>query len=213
MAEVLRVTIMGALPTGEEWTVNPVYAIGGDFGTPVSSTQANTIATAIAAIAVPTGLLTNMSIGTTVLGARVEARSMAGVLESQGEALKAIPTPGTSTQPHPFQIAIVCSLRTALAGASGRGRLYWPATGLRIQSDTLRPTTTDMNTLVSSFKTYLSGIQTAIDTTLDGVSLVVWSRKNSDTNNVTGLQVGNVADVQTRRRDSLVEQYFATTYP
>lgn len=213
MADLLRVSITGALPDGEQWTVNPVYGIGGDFGAPVSSTQANTIAVAIAAIAVPTGLLQNMSTLTTVTGARIEARSKAGALESQGEALKAVPTPGTSTSPHPGQIALVSSLRTATAGASGRGRLYWPTSGLKISPTNLRPINADMTSLVTAVKTYLSAIQTAIDATLDGVGLVVWSRKLSTLYPVTSIQMGNVADVQNRRRDQLVEQYFPTTWP
>ena len=213
MAEVLRVSIKGALPSGEEWSINPCYSIGGDFGTPVSSTQANTIAIAIAAIAVPTGLLTAMNSTTTVTGARVEARSLTGALEAQGEAAKAVATPGTGNTLKPYQSAVVISLRTGLAGASGRGRLYWPGTGIEIFAVNLRPSAAGMSSFLSGAKTYLSGIQSAIDVTLDGVALGVWSRKNADIVPVTQLQAGDVLDVQRRRRDQLVETYTSVAYP
>lgn len=214
MAEVLRVSYKGTMPSGEEWSINPTYSIGGDFGAPVSSTQANTIAVAIAAIAVPTGLLAVMSSSCAVSGARVEARSLTGVLESIGEAVKGTPTPGSSTAtPQSFQTSMVISLRTATAGASGRGRLYWPATGAALTNATLRIPNASMATFLSASKTLLSGIQAAIDVTLDGVSLAVWSRKNADLYPVTSLQIGDVLDVQRRRRDTAVETYSSTSYP
>ena len=213
MAHILRVSILGAMPSGEEWSVNPIYSIGGDFGTPVSSSQANTIALAIAARTVPTGLTSIMNSTTTVTGVRVEARSLTGVLESQAEAMKAVATPGTGTQPLPFQSAAVISLRTALAGASGRGRMYWPATGMALVTTTLRPLNTLVTSVLSGAKTYLSGIQTDIDVTLDGVALGVWSRKLADINVVNQLQMGDIVDTQRRRRDQLIETYQSSTYP
>jgi hypothetical protein len=213
MADLLRVSIIGAMPGGEEWSVNPVYSIGGDFGTPVSATQAQTIATAIAAIAVPTGILAQVASSTTFQGCRVEARSLAGVLESQAEGIKAVATPGSGGSGKPFQTSAVSSLRTARAGASGRGRLYWPVTGISLATATLRPTSADMTSLTSGVKTYLSAIQTAIDVTLDGVSLAVWSRKLLDLFPVTSIQMGDVLDVQRRRRDQLIESYTTLAYP
>lgn len=213
MARVMRVSIVGQLPSGEEWSVNPIYAIGGDFGITVSALQAQQIATAIAAIAVPTGLLLNMNTATNVSGCRVEARSITGALEALGEANKTTPTAGTGLTSHPFQTAQVISLRTALAGGSGRGRLYWPATGRPLTPATLRVPTADVVSFLSGAKTYLSGIETAIEATLTGVSLVVWSRTLAAVNNVTQLQSGDVLDVQRRRRDALIEGLSATPWP
>lgn len=214
MAEVLRVSIKGNMPSGEEWSVNPVYAIGGDFGVPVSPTQANTIAVACAAVSVPSGLLKLMSVGTSVSGIRVEARTLAGVLETQAEAVKGTAQIGTGTAPHPYQTSAVISLRTPLAGASGRGRLYWPATGMSIDTTTLRMGSSDHLAIPAAAVTYLSAIQAAIDVTLDGISLVVWSRKGAgSTQNVNSIQAGNIFDTQRRRRDQLIETYAAATYP
>lgn len=213
VAQVMRVSILGSMPSGEEWSVNPVYAIGGDFGTTVSAEQCQTIATAIAAIVVPTGITQNLSSAVAVTGARVEARTLAGDLESQGEAFKAVPATGSGSSPHPFQTSIVSSLRTSRAGASGRGRLYWPVLSMSLGTSTVRPTAATVTSFMTGVKTYLSSIESAIEVTLTGVSLVVWSRKLLQTNNVTAIQVGDVLDVQRRRRDSLIEAVQTTSYP
>jgi hypothetical protein len=41
----------------------------------------------------------------------------------------------------------------------------------------------------------------------------VWSRTNQGFANVTSLQVGDIVDIQRRRRDDLVESYQATSFP
>jgi hypothetical protein len=213
MADLLRVSLVGAMPNGEEWSVNPVFRIGGDFGAPVSPTQAQTIATAIAAVAIPTSLTVANATSVSFNGARVEARMLNGTLESLAEAIKPTPTFGTGGNAHPFQTAIVSSLRTGTPGASGRGRLYWPATAIAIQTSTLRPATATITSTLSGVKTLLSGVQAAIDVTLDGVSLCVWSRSLNSTANVTSVQMGDVLDTQRRRRDVLVEGYSSLAYP
>lgn len=213
VARVLRVSIVGLLPGGEEWSVNPTYAIGGDFGVDVTPQQAQTIATAISAITIPTGLAQQWASGVSWTGCRVEARELTGGLVTQAEAPKAVPTAGTSAQVHPFQTAWVSSMRTAHPGARGRGRLYWPAHGVTLTAGTFRPGTSQTSTFISAVKTFLSSINTAIDVTLDGVSLAVWSRVNADIYPVTQIQVGDVLDVQRRRRDTLVEAITSTTFP
>lgn len=213
MADVLRLSVFGRMPNGEEWSVNPVFKIGGDFGATVTNEQAQTIATACAAVAWPAAWQQALSSSCFVDGVRVEARTLSGTLETQAEALKGTPTNGTSSQGHSYQTSFVVSLRTTQPGATGRGRLYIPATGLVLDNNTLRPTGTITQGLVDAAKTYLSGLLSAIDVTLDGVSLVVWSRKTNSTNNVNRLQVGNIMDVQRRRRDVLIENYYNANFP
>jgi hypothetical protein len=171
------------------------------------------VAAAVGAVTVPTNLFTIWSSATYVTGYRLEARTKAGALEGQSEFVLGIPLNGSSSTPHPYQTSFVTSLRSGVAGASGRGRLYWPATGIPLGSADLRITSAAVTTTSAAIKTYLSGIQTAIDATFDGVGLVVWSRLQSAIHGVTSLQHGNVADVQRRRRDALVENYTTTTYP
>lgn len=214
MAHLLRVSVMGDLPGGEVWSVNPVYAIGGDFGAPVSAAQANTIATAIDAITISAGITGIMYQNTRITGCRVEARTLAGVLEVQAEHVRGTPVNGTKTGgPSPFQTSAVVSLRTNTPGPSGRGRLFWPATGVTLSATTYRIDPTQLNAFMLGVKTYLSAVQSAIDVTLDGVSLCVWSRAQSALRPVVSLQVGDVADTQRRRRDTLTENISATSYP
>lgn len=213
VSRILRISLVGTLPGGEEWSVNPVYAIGGDFGVTVTPIQAQTIATAIAAQALPTGFVQNWPAGVVWTGCRVEARALDGTLETQAEGIKTTPTPGAASTVHPFQTAWVTSLRTAYPGASGRGRLYWPAHGVSLVSGTFRPNTTTATTFLSAAKSFLTGTQAAIDTTLDGVSLAVWSRTLQTVNVVNQLQIGDVLDTQRRRRDTLVELVSTNAYP
>lgn len=214
MARLIRVSIMGDMPGGEVWSVNPVFSVGGDFGAPVSAAQANTIATAIDAITVSTGVTSVMAQNTRITGNRVEARAIDGTLESQAEHVRGAPVNGTvASAPKPFQTSIVSSLRTATPGPSGRGRLYWPATGINLGLASYRFDPTAQNTFLLGVKTYLSGIQAAIDVTFDGVALVVWSRSQLALRTVNSVQVGDVADTQRRRRDTLTENVLATPYP
>jgi len=207
MADVLRVSIKGTSPGGEVWSVNPVYKIGGDFSVSVSQVEAQAIATAIAARAVPTGLLNTMATSSSVTSVHIEARSRLGVLERQADAVKVSPGVGSGAFAHPFQTALVISLKSAVPGASGRGRMYWPATGIGITQTTLRPSAAIVLATLQGAETYLSGIDTDISATLTGVSLTVWSRKTGNTSNVVELSAGDVLDTQRRRRDAAVENY------
>jgi hypothetical protein len=215
VANVIRVSLLGNMPNGESWTVNPVWQIGGvSTAEDISNEEAQTIATAIAAIALPTGLAQQWSTSTSWAGARVEARRWDGTLAAQAEALKAIVAPGTSSGTHPFQTALVSSLRSATPGGSGRGRLYWPATGVPLVTNTLRPAFATITTALSAVKTLLTSIGAAIDvTTTNSPVLSVWSRTNASTAPVTSINMGDVCDVQRRRRDALLENYQALAFP
>lgn len=212
MADLLRISLMGLMPNGEEWSVNPVWGLQ-DFGTSVTPAEAATIATAIAGVSIPGGLLTVINSATSHNSVRVEARTRGGILETQAETNRPTPGVGTGTSPHPFQTSWVTSLRTAQVGASGRGRLYWPATGVTLTSSSLRPSSVNTASFVSDVKTYLSAIQTAIRITKAGAYLAVWSRKQVGLFAVNQLQAGDVLDTQRRRRDTLIETYQAATFP
>ena len=213
MADLLRVSIKGGNPGGEVWSVNPVFSIGGDFGAPVSAAQAMTIATAIDAITISSGITAMMAPQTTITGCRVEARKLDGTLESLAEHARGAPVAGSASSASSLQTSMVASLRTTHPGPSGRGRLYWPATGIPLQLSTYRPTSANMNTYALGVKTYLSAIQAAVDVTLDGVALAVWSRKDLELYVVNSIQLGDILDTQRRRRDNLVENYTVNAYP
>jgi len=59
----------------------------------------------------------------------------------------------------------------------------------------------------------LSAIDTAIEATMGGVTLGVWSRKTLEVHAVTQIQMGDVCDTQRRRRDQLIEAVQALPFP
>lgn len=214
-SNVIRLSVKGTMPGGEDWSVNPVFQLGGvSTFEDIDAAEAAAIATACAAVSVPGGLLGTMNSGTAVTGVRVEARRWDGSLQALGEAIKGSAQTGTGTAPHPFQTSIVFSLRTVGVGASGRGRVYWPATGLSISLSTLRPSGANVLAALAGVKSYLGLLEAAIDSvTTEVPHLSVWSRKNSSTLPVTQIQAGDILDTQRRRRDATIETYQSVTFP
>lgn len=211
MADVLRVSLLGTLPNQEVWSVNPVWHLLTNPSP--TSAQLAVIAGVINGLTIPPGLLANWNSQTRIIGVRLEARAQTGGLEMQYEALRATPVAGEGGFNHPMQTSIVTSLRTAFPGASGRGRLYWPATGAQLVSTTLRIGTTDTQASLVGVHFLLDAIEDAITATLGGADLVVWSRVASTVHAVTSLRMGDVPDTQRRRRDKAVETYASIAYP
>ena len=148
-----------------------------------------------------------------VTGCRFETRTAAGVLESVAEHVRSAPVAGTAANAHPAQTSVVVSLRTSSSSAHGKGRLYWPATGLTVQPTTLRYVSATLGTFLTSFEAYMASVRTAIRGVggMNTAVLAVWSRVEADTRVVLQLRAGDVPDVQRRRRDKFIESY--TTVP
>lgn len=214
-SNVIRLSILGTSPGGEKFSVNPVWQIGGvDTFEEVTSADIAAIASACAAVSVPAGILAMLNGNSQYVGVRAEARTWDGALQQQAEQAKATPQVGAGSQSNPFQTSFVSSLRTAGVGASARGRLFWPATGMGIQVLTMRPTTALVTASVGAIKTYLTSLTAAIAPSLTNAPVLsVWSRTSGVTRPVTSIQGGDVLDVQRRRRDSLIETYQSVTYP
>lgn len=212
MANLLRVSLQGTFPNSEEWSVNPVWNIS-DFGVATTPAQIQAVAVAVANVTMPVAALATWATGTVLASVRVEARTYTGSLENQAEAVKTIPAAGQATVPHSFQTAIVQSLRSNQVGPRGRGRLYWPATGLSLAIATYRPTSAAVGNLLTAYTSYLGLCQAAIRTTFAAANLAVWSRVQHAGFNVVSTQIGDVLDVQRRRRDTLVEAYQSVAFP
>lgn len=213
MANLLRIALLGSLPTGEEWSVNPVFEID-NTSTNADFTKCQAVATAVSNLVLPTGLRAIMNAATNWNAVRVEARLWNGTLQAQAEAIKGTPTPGTGSSAHPGQTAWVSSLRTTHPGASGRGRLYWPATGVIVTAATLRPDPTVVGQFTTAVRDFLVLMNAAVRVTFPGaVGLSVWSRKELDGHIVTNILGGDVLDTQRRRRDTLVEAYTTLPFP
>jgi hypothetical protein len=89
-----------------------------------------------------------------------------------------------------------------------------PATGTQLVAATNRVTSSQLDGFLTSMKTYLAAVQTAIDTNVDEtVGLAIWSRTALSSALVTQLRVGDVVDTQRRRRDAVPETYREVVYP
>jgi len=212
MADLIKVSITGAMPSGEVWSINPVWRLNG-APVSVSAAQCTAIVTAVNAITVPTGVRNMMSVNTTIVGCRVEARDVDGTLDALAEGTRALALTGSGSQGHPFQTSAVVSLRSPLAGASGRGRLYIPATGVAVDLSTLRLTSANVTSYLAGIKSYLGLIESAVTSQVPSSILAVWSRTLLTTLGVTRIQMGDVLDTQRRRRDAAIENYTELAYP
>lgn len=211
MADIVRVSIAGQMPGGEVWSVNPTFKI--TSGAVITGSECTAAAIAIAALTLPTGLKAVMSNKVTFNKVRVEARTHAGVLEAQGEALRAAEEVGSGAVSMPFQSSMVISLRSLAPGGRGRGRLYWPALAGILDTSTVRIVGTTVDNALTGAKTFLTAVQGALDASVDEtVGLAVWSRTGGSSSLVTKLIVGDVVDSQRRRRDAIPETYKEVAY-
>lgn len=205
----IRCSILGASPGGEVWSINPVFDPTGEFPGPVDQSSLDDAAEAIAGRAPGTQLLGFLSTALSITGVRLEARDdLTDDLLSLSIYTKTAPLNGTTTPLRSAQDALVVSLRTNTPGASGRGRLYWPAVGSAVDGG-LRFSDSAITNALSEMATYLHAIETDLNTAFAGLGfdLAVRSRATKTTPHVNQLRIGNVPDVQRRRRDSLIENY------
>lgn len=104
---------------------------------------------------------------------------------------------------HPFQVALVATLRTGLRGPSHRGRFYLPGPNVEVLATDGTISDAHRDTYFTEVGTMLDAVNTAVGS---GRTLCVASSKGYNTP-VTASQVGRVLDTQRRRRRSLAEDY------
>ena len=211
MTVVIRVSILGAMPGGEVWSINPVW-VSSPSVTTIPYSNLLGIATDVDSVFPTPGFLDVMDNETTITGSRVECRELSGELINLAEHTRSSPVPGSGVQPHPYQTALVVSLRTAVAGPRGRGRLYVPATGAAISGSTLRLTSSVQTAFLTAAETYLGALNVSVNTHAALSELCVWSRTGESAAPVTKISVGDVLDTQRRRRDTLVENVMQADY-
>lgn len=210
-----RVSILGASPGGEVWSINPVFDPTGEFGSTVDQTALDAATDAIAALNPAATLLGFMASPLSITGARVEVRDDAtDALLATSTQIRATPLTGAASALRSATTALVISLRTNTPGGSGRGRLYWPAVGRSVDSS-LRFSAADTAAAATEMRTYLNGMRSALATAFPtiGFDLAVRSRQTHTTPHVNKLQVGNVPDTQRRRRDAMIEDYQFVNFP
>lgn len=101
---------------------------------------------------------------------------------------------GSSQFSLPNQIALVATIRTAVANATGRGRMFLPCTGAQIAQASGKVTSINTQNLVNALAAWLGAI---------GAGVV--SVKAGQFRPATRAEIGDVADTMRARRDRLVE--------
>lgn len=204
-----RVSLAGSLPGGEVWSVNPVFGVtAGSMATPDFATL-NTLAEDIGESTIPVGVTAQMSTAVTMNRVRVEARSLANVLEAVGEAAVSPVQSGVGTANKPYQTTLCATILTARPGASGKGRLYIPTLAVPIDA-TLRVPDANCQAYVQGVHQWLQNIGGVFNAEFGAgtVAGAVYSPKLQLVSFSTRVSVGNVLDVQRRRRDKAVESRF-----
>lgn len=209
------VRINGTMPGGEVWSVNP------RFWSPTSGSVidyaelqewADDVAAVISGWTSANALLTSLSSALTITSVRVEALSSTGTLIQAAESVLATPKAGQGSPSKPYQTAVVTSLLTGRPGRSYRGRLYWPAQALSMSTSDLRITGPAAQGIADAMGAFLTDVA---ELTPGGVGVrpVVVSQTLDVATPVTSVSVGNIFDVQRRRRDSLDEARFTRVIP
>lgn len=209
MAEGLRIRVLGTLPNGEVWSVNPTFALTA----PVNTLDNDTLQEwADGVLALEGGDVfgsetrITMSSLCAITAIRAEYFGPDGDLVIAAEAAPDAPITGNGAATKPFQIALVCSLLTARVGRSYRGRLYLPALGAQFASGTVRVDPQSAGAVASEMADFLDGVVAAWPGASPIASAIVSQTRDVITR-VTSVRVGDVLDTQRRRRDALAEVY------
>lgn len=204
-----KITLNGYLGTGvERWSVGLNYASVTDD--PVTSpSDLSAWATAVLALFGAAGSWqTSVKDGWGTSGGLDQVRAYyhptsAGPAAAAGVSSGATQA-GTGTVTLPPQVSMVCSLHTAQAGRSYRGRFYWPSVAGGVTTTLRRGGTPSIGTLATAFSGMLNAIGAAAVGSV-GQKIVVVSPSKDLITPVIQVSVGDVYDTQRRRRDALVE--------
>lgn len=215
MPNYARCIIEGTSQGGEVWSCGLSYSgATASFSQATLQAWADGVATHIESLTSANVLISMLSTAGAVTGVRCETRSNEDLLLLAAEGAVSPAKSGSSPPNKVFQSAACFSLRTPIPGRSFRGRVYWPAwnyaptTAMRFNAGV----TTDMATALVALNTAIIAAAEAAEPAT-GIELVVRSKVLDVETEVTSVAVGDVPDVQRRRRDDLVEVYGVVAVP
>lgn len=202
--EHLRVTLLGTMAQqAEAWSCG--FGAIADPG--ITADELQTMADTASFLGdteLWTGIKDKYPPGVKFVGARVQHVSDGGVVLGSAESILTTPDAGTGgTAALPSEVAVVISLRTATAGARGRGRMYMPgfAADVVTAAGAILPAATEQ--LADASQEFFNAWNADPTTT----TAVVVSMVGSSTDAINSIRVGSIYDSQRRRRDALVESY------
>lgn len=109
----------------------------------------------------------------------------------------ALAVAGTSAAPHPNQVAFVVTLRSAVTTRRGRGRMYWPATGMTVVSATGLFSTVSTNALVDAIGVWFQTLAAG------SIHACVVSQTAGSLQDLTSVDCDYVPDTQRRRTNKM----------
>lgn len=210
-----KIILQGGLPGGEVWSCGLSFDADGGEGIqdPEELTAwALAVGTLYAALPAGNSLKNLQSTAVTSTGVRAESRNEDEELINFGEYTYPTAIVGTSTPTKTFQTSLVLSLRTPTPGGAGRGRVYWPTIALPLDTASLRLSGSLRTSYVTDWRSFINAIIASVAPTVV-LHLIVRSVTYHVSRRVTQLQVGDVPDVQRRRRDTLTEAYTSLPFP
>lgn len=218
-----RLAIRGTLPSGEVWSINPVFDPEGEivlsWDQATGDAMVAALIAAITSTTLPAPIKSALSSNVNITGYRLEGRDEAERLVGVSEAAYATPLSGGGSLGLPLPTSATISLRTNTPGARGRGRLYLPflvASGAVGTNGRIPAATRDA--LGGAMRTLLGLIESTLTSTAglgpgESLKLAVRSVTSHQSHIVNRIQVGDVPDTQRRRRDALAESYWTAAYP
>jgi len=124
----------------------------------------------------------------------------------------------TSAQPAgtprvPDILSLCISWSTGLArGRASKGRIYLPVYGLNAtDAGRMDITPTDQNNFITFGQALLDAFSNSAG--IAPVVPVIASKLDGSIHPITGVRVGNIIDVQRRRKNALTETYVSGTWP
>lgn len=196
----VRAQMLFQLPDGEVastgWSLNP----GPGF---VTLTQADVDAIEARASAFWTAAKARHATATSYLGVKAALIGQDDkTISTLEKAVTAVP--GTSSgQQLPTEVAVCVSLRTAFAGRSQRGRMFMPAPGHLSLTSTGR-----LNSgAAAAYAADVDALLQPLTVGSKSFTACVASKTANGLYPITSIRVGDVFDVQRRRRDNISEVY------
>jgi len=208
MAERLKLVIGGTIGGGiEEWSTGVHFTPPtGDVDSPTLSAWANQVKQDFAFVGSYFNIKNLFSTGVAITTVSAYHYPETGPADFVGTS-SASAAPGTGAAVLPPQIAVVATLRTALAGRRNRGRMYLPAMGGEFGiSGGQSYRFTGAGDVADEVAEWLLAMAAAWPGP-EAIQPVVYSAVGQTLTPVSEVSVGDVFDTQRRRRDELVENY------
>jgi hypothetical protein len=202
MADTYRVSILGTGPLGETFDTS----FWGYNGAPTTNAAANTLAGLIRDAWVTnarTAMIPMLSTQQKYTEIRLYSYPEGGPTASFIGSAPITTGTGTSGTFNATQIAMVVSLRTAMAGRRHRGRMYLPAAGLAsaTQHQWTQTQCDDVATAMGNFFSAVNAIGTF------GAVVVLSQVGAGEWENVSEIRVDSKPDIQRRRANKLLPSF------